>query len=198
MNQIAPGVVHWSAKHPNLGMDVSSYWLTREGVVLDPMVPAQGLDPFDDSPPEHVLLTNRHHDRGAWTFRDRFGCTVHCVRPGLHELEGRGPVEAFDFGDELPGGIVAHEVGVICPDETALHIPEHRALAVADGVINYGELGFVPEQYMDEPQATKSGLKAAYARLLDLDLDFDILLMAHGEPVVGGAQDELRRFADVG
>ena len=54
---------------------------------------------------------------------------VHCVRSGLHELEGRGPVEAFDVDDELPGGVIACEVGAICPDETALYVPAHRALA---------------------------------------------------------------------
>jgi len=60
--------------------------------------------------PEHVVLSNRHHDREAWRVRDAFGSTVHCIRNGVYELEGRGPVEPFDFGDELPGGIVVHEV----------------------------------------------------------------------------------------
>jgi hypothetical protein len=56
-----------------------------------------------------------------------------------------------------------------------------------------GELGFVPDQYMDDPEETKRGLRQAYTRLLDLD--FDVLLVAHGSPVVGGAKDALRRFA---
>ena len=60
--------------------------------------------------PEHVVLTNRHHDREAWRVRDAFGSTVHCIRNGVYELDGRGAVEPFDFGDELPGGIVVHEV----------------------------------------------------------------------------------------
>ncbi len=142
-----------------------------------------------------MLLTNRHHDRDAWRLRDAFGCTVHCVRNGLHELDGRGPVEAFDFGDELPGGIIAFEVDAICPDETALHIPAHRALACADGVVQWpgsDGLAFVPDQLMDDPEQTKAGLREAYAALLDLD--FDLLLLAHGDPVVGGARDALRAF----
>jgi hypothetical protein len=84
------------------------------------------------------VLTNRHHDRDAWRLHEAFGCTVHCVRNGVHELEGRGPVEPFDFGDELPGEIFVHEVDAICPDETALHIPRHRAVPVADGVVRWG------------------------------------------------------------
>jgi glyoxylase-like metal-dependent hydrolase (beta-lactamase superfamily II) len=113
---------------------------------------------------------------------------------GLHELEGRGEVAGFDFGDELPGGITAHEVGAICPDETALHIPARRALACADGVVHYGGLHFVPDYLMDDPEDTKAALRVAYARLAET-LEFDNLLVAHGDPVVGGARESLREFA---
>lgn len=199
MNEISPGLFHWTAQHERIGLDVSSYCLVAERVVIDPMVPPDGIDWFEEhGAPEHILMTNRHHDRQAWRLREAFGCTVHCIRNGLHELEGRGPVEPFDFGDELPGGVVAYEVDAICPDETALHIPAHRALACADGVVNFGSahprggLAFVPDQYMDEPEQTKAGLREAYRRLLDLD--FDILLLAHGNPVVGAGKETLRRF----
>ena len=178
-------------------MDVSSYYLAAERVLIDPMVPPDGVEWFEQhGAPEHVLLTNRHHDRHAWQLRDEFGCTVHCIRNGLRELDGRGSVEAFEFGDELPGGVLAYEVGAICPDETALHIPGHAALACADGVVRWkqdSDLGFVPDDLMDEPAQTKEGLRQAYARLLDLD--FDLLLLAHGDPIVGAAKDALRGFA---
>ena len=127
----------------------------------------------------------------------RSGALSTAFATGLYELEGRGPVEAFDFGDELPGEISVHEVDAICPDETALYIPRHRALACADGVVRWGrgdELQFVPDSLMDEPEQTKRRLCEAYRRLLELD--FDLLLLAHGNPVVGGAQDALRTFID--
>lgn len=195
MQELAPGLWHWTAIHEHIGIEVSSYYLERERVLLDPMIPPEGFDWFDEhGAPEHLLLTNRHHDRHSWRLREQFGCTVHCVRNGMHELEGRGPAEPFDFGDELPGGVVVHEVDAICPDETALHIPAHRALACADGVVRYGsDLTFVPDRYMDDPERTKLELRSAYARLLDLD--FDSLLLAHGAPWVGGAKEALRRFS---
>jgi hypothetical protein len=197
VRELAAGLFHWTAKHDHIGFDVSSYYLLEERVLLDPMVPAEGLEWFEQQgPPEHVLLTNRHHDRNAWRFREAFGCDVHCIRNGLHELEGRGPVDAFDFGHQLPGGLIAHEVGALCPDETALYIPAHRALACADGVVRWpgsDELVFVPERYMDDPVQDKAGLRAAYRGLLELD--FDTLLFAHGEPLVGGGKDALREFA---
>jgi hypothetical protein len=68
-------------------------------------------------------------------------------------------------------------------------------LSVADGVVRYGDgpLTFVLDAYLgDDPQAVKRGLKAAYADLLDLD--FDTMLFAHGDPWVGGAKEALRVF----
>jgi hypothetical protein len=196
MNEIAPGLWHWTARHAHIGSEVSSYYLLSERVLIDPMLPAEGIEWFEQNgAPEHVLLTNRHHDRDSWRLREAFGCSVHCVRNGLYELEGRGPVEPFDFGDELPGGVVVHEVDAISPDETALHITSPGALACADGVIRSGgsgELGFVPDSLMDEPENTKRGLRQAYERLLDLD--FDVLLLAHGRPVVTGGKETLRKF----
>ena len=196
MEEISPGLWHWTAMRDSIGHDVSSYYLERERVLLDPMVPPEGLAWFEShGAPEHALLSNRHHDRDSWRFREAFGCAVHCVASGADELEGRGLVETFEPGDELPGGIVAYEVGAICPDECAFHIPAHRALVVADGVIRWpgvDGLSFVPDGFMDDPEGTKAGLREAYRGLCELD--FDLLLLAHGVPVVGGANAELRAF----
>lgn len=197
VKEIGPGLWHWTARHPHINMVVSSYYLAPERVVLDPMLPPAGTDWFESigAAPEHVLLTNRHHDRDAWRLREAFGCEIHCVDNGIHELEGRGPVTPFGFGDELPGGVVAHEVDALCPDETALHIPAHRALACADGVVRWPGvegLTFVPDFLMDDPEQTKEGLRASYARLAALD--FDRLLLAHGDPVLDGGREALRAF----
>jgi hypothetical protein len=196
MREIGPGLWHWTARHEHIHAQVSSYYLQGERVLIDAMVPAAGLEWFQThGRPEHVLLSNRHHDRHAWRFQEVFGCAVHCVRNGLSELAGRGAVESFDFGEELPGGVAVHEIDAICPDECAFHIPAHRALACADGVVRWPRrdgLTFVPDELMDDPQRTKSGLRDAYARLLGLD--FELLLLAHGEPVCGGARQALGAF----
>jgi hypothetical protein len=197
VKEIAPGLQWFTAFRETIQKPVSSYWLPAERVLIDPMVPEAGLDAFAETPPEHILLTNRHHGRRAWDYVERFGSTVHAPRTGLHEFAGRGDVAAYDFGDELAGGIVAHEVGAICPDEAALHIPARGALACADGVVEWAGvdgLAFVPDQLMDDPPQTKAGLRSAYARLAET-LEFDVLLLAHGDPVVGGGREALRAFA---
>jgi hypothetical protein len=201
IEEFSPGLWYWSARHPNHGQLVSSYYLANEGVLLDPMLPSDGVSFFESvSTPEHVLLTNRHHDRDAWKLREQFGCEVHCIANGCYELEGRGPVTPFEFGDELPGGVHAYEVDAICPDETALLIPAHRALACADGVVHWpgvDGLTFVSDDLMDDPPQTKRGLVQAYGSLLDLD--FELLLLAHGTPERDGKR-ALREFtrANVG
>ena len=198
MEEIAPGIWHWSAEHPKIRILVHSYYLSAEGVLIDPIAPASGLDWFaENGPPSDVLLTNRHHFRSSAEFVDRFGVTVHCSRNGLHEFTHGEEVRPFDPGDELPGGVVVHAVGAICPDESALHIPERDALALADGAIRMqpeGPLTFVPDQYMNDPERTKDGLCESYRRIAELD--FSHLLLAHGEPIVGTGRDALTAFAE--
>lgn len=196
MQEIASELWHWTAHHDHISTPVSSYYLSADRVLIDPMIPEQGLDWFEQhGRPEHIVLSNRHHDRDSWRLRDAFGCTVHCIANGLYELEGRGPAEPFEFGDELPGRIVVHEVDAICPDECALYLMDRRALSCADGVIrgaDGGHLRFVPDGLMDEPEQTRESLRAAYRRLLGLD--FDLLLLAHGAPVLTDGRAALESF----
>lgn len=197
MQEIDEGLWHWTATHPKIGWEVSSYYLSGERVLIDPVLPPGGLDWFEeiDAPPAHVLLSCRHHDRASWDFVEAFGAEVHCVDTGVYELEGRGPVTPFAFGDELPGGVIAQEVDSLSPDETALYIPAHRTLVCADGVIRAdreGPLQFVPDSLMDDPEETKAGLRAAFAKLLELD--FDRLALAHGQPILTGGEQALATF----
>lgn len=197
MQEIAPGIWHWTGVHPRIGIEVHSYYLPAEGVLLDPIAPQEGLDWFaEHGPPTDVLLTNRHHYRSSALFVERFDVAVHAVSEGMHEFSAEQRVEPFAFGDELPGGIVACEVGAICPDETAFHIPAHDALALADGAVRWepgGPLGFVPDSLMDDSEETKEGLRRSYGRLAGLD--FRHLLLAHGAPFVGNGRETLAEFA---
>ncbi len=149
MREIRPGLWHWTATHPLIGITVSGYRLAAERVLLDPVLPEEGAGVLGDPPPTDVLLTNRHHWRGCTELIAAFGVTVHAPRSGLHEFGLDRPVTPYDPGDELPGGAVVHEVGHLCPDEMALWFPAYRALAIADGVIRHppdGPLAFVPDQ----------------------------------------------------
>lgn len=197
MKEITPGLWHWHAKHPRIGVEVSSYFVEDSGTLLDPMVPPDaGLEWFDDGrTPRAIALTNRHHDREAGEFCGRFGIDALLVpESGLHEFDGKDlQVRGYTPGEEIVQGIVAHEVGVICPDDMALEIRSAGALALADALVHYGgEVRFVPDNLMDEPEETKRGLTKSLEQLLHVD--FDTLLFAHGEPLVGGGKQALRDF----
>jgi hypothetical protein len=209
--EIRPGLFHWTAAHPKIRIEVSSYWLAGAKVLLDPLLPSAGLDWLrEHGPPEHVILTNRHHWRHSSEIVDGFGCPVWCNEVGLQELDGepgRERVRGFRAGDGLPGGIESHEVGVLCPDETALRFElagGGACLALADAVVRIGEnargdgpLCFVPDALMaDEPdqvEPVKHGLREACRRLCELE--WETLLLAHGLPLVGDAKRELQAFA---
>jgi glyoxylase-like metal-dependent hydrolase (beta-lactamase superfamily II) len=198
MKEIAPGVFHWKALHPSIRTEVSSYLLADSGTLLDPMVPPdEGLEWFDDHRPERIVLTNRHHYRDSGRYRERFDLPVLCNEVGLHEFEGGPQVDGFSIGDEVAPGVTAHEFGAICPDDTALHVAQGSGfVAFADSLIRYGELGFVPDEHMDDPAQVK---RDTYAMARDLlELDFDGLLFAHGDPQASGGKAMLREFADSG
>jgi hypothetical protein len=196
-SELQPGVYWWTAVHPNLGAEVSSYYLAESRTLIDPLLPPEGIEWFggDERPiPERIVLTNRHHLRDSPRFDSEFGCTILCHEAGLHEFTNGPDVEGFFFGDEVAPGVVAHEVDAICPEETALHISAGDGLiAVADGVINYDGPRFVSDRLIGEsPETVKHGLRDAYRRLLDLR--FDGMLFAHGDPIPSGGKAVLREF----
>ena len=200
MHEILDGIYHWTAVHEEIHISVHSYYIeaTDPAVVIDPMTPAEGVGWFETTkPPEHIYLTNRLHYRHCRPFVQAFGAEVRCHRAGLHEFTAGEAVKAFEHGDELPGGILALKVGVLCPEETALYIPlSGGVLALGDAIVRFdNDLGFVPDYLMGEdPEAVKKGLREVF--LDHLDREFDHLLFAHGHPWIGGAKLELRRFLE--
>jgi glyoxylase-like metal-dependent hydrolase (beta-lactamase superfamily II) len=199
LNELAPGIFHWTAVHPNLGVDVSSYYVADAGTLIDPLTPGEGVEWFDgDRRPQLVVLTNRHHLRHSERFAEAYAIPITCHQAGLHEFSDGPGVRPFSWGDELASGITALKVDAICDEETALRIDVGDGfLSIADAVINYDGLGFVPDQYIgDDPEAVKASIREAMAPLLDEP--FDSILPAHGEPIVGGGKEALRRFVEQG
>ena len=95
MEELAPGLYDWTARHEGHGQIVHSHYLADGGVVIDPMGP-----PPDGLPgaPKLVVLTSRHRLRHA----ANYGVPIVAHEAGLHEFEG-GDVDVapFAFGDEL-------------------------------------------------------------------------------------------------
>ncbi len=200
MDEIADGLFHWTARHDGIGQDVHSHFHAGSGTLFDPMEPPEGLGWFERTGrvPQRIVMSNRHHWRQIPRFRDAFGIPVLCHEAGLHDLGDE--VRGFAFGDELAPGVIALEVGVLTPEETALRIDAGGgALLFADCVIRgpHGDLGFVPDGLLgDDPDAVKRGLRERF-RALAAEAEFETLLMAHGAPVPGVGRSMLLTFATV-
>ena len=195
MDELIPGILHWQARHPNIGIDVSSYLLTDTSTVLDPILPeGEGRDWLGHDV-ERAVLTVRHHLRSA----SDFGVPILVHRSGLHEVEGEAvEVQGYEAGDELAPGLRALPFGRICPDDAALHIAlGPGVLAFGDGIVNYSGFGHPPDQLLgDDPEAVKADIVEGLVPLLDED--FDVLLFAHGHPVASGGKEMLREFVESG
>jgi hypothetical protein len=200
MEEVLPGVLHWTTFHEGIGQPVHSHFFVEGCALFDPRVPDEGIDDVArHGRPETVLLSNRHHLRHAACFAERFECAIKAHRAGLHEFAGddEPTVLPFDFDDTVAPGVTALEVGALTPEDTAFHIAAGSgALLFADAVIRDGggELTYVPDGLMgDDPEGVRAGLNAALRKLLERD-DFDALLFAHGAPVASGGRDLLAAF----
>jgi hypothetical protein len=199
MDEVLPGVLHWTTFHEGIGQPVHSHFYVDGAALFDPRVPEEGIDEIArHGRPEAILLSNRHHLRHAETFATAFDCPIKAHRTGLHEFEDGPDVHPFDFGDRVAPGVTALEVGALTPEDTAFHIGTGAgALLFADAVIRtrHGELAYVPDALMgDDPEGVRRGLTRALRELLQQD--FDALLFAHGEPVSEGGKARLEAFVE--
>ena len=205
MNEVLPGVFHWSALHPKIRQVVHSHYWAPGETVIDPLLPDDSkpvLDELRDRGVQQVVLSNRHHWRSSSDLRDAFpDAPVLCNDRGLYEYaadDGR-EVEPFAVGSLLAPGMRALDVGGICDDDTGLLLDTAGGtLLFADALIVWdGKLAFVPDWLLGDPAKDKRNMLSAFERLLDEE-EFDNLLFAHGEPWIGGGREALRAFVESG
>ena len=194
MEEVVPGIFHWTAVHPRIGVEVGCHFVSGSGTAIDPLLPDEGIEWFDDRV-QRVVLSNRHHLRHAEQLAERYGCPIVCHEAGLHEFEGGPEVEGFAFGDSVAADVTALEMDAICPEDTVLQIDaDGGVLLFADSLINYGEVGFVPDYLIgDEPEGVKERIRERATALAELD--FTHLLFAHGAPLLGRGREALAEVA---
>jgi hypothetical protein len=197
MNEVLPGVLHWTTHHERIGARVHSHFAVESAALIDPRVPDGGVEEIARyGRPDRILLSNRHHLRHSERFAAAFGCPIRCHEAGLWEFDDGPDVRPFRFGDEVAPGITALEMGALTPEDTVFRLSAGPgALLFADGLIRRpdGALAFVPDRLMgDDPEGVRRGLSASLRRLLEQD--FDALLFAHGEPMASGGRAALEAF----
>jgi hypothetical protein len=197
MQEILPGLWHWSTRHPDIGQRVSSYAVPDAALALDPLV-TDGGDRLRELGVRTVALTCRHHRRSAPDLQRALGARVLVPEPGLHEYEDDDEVDVTGYadGDELAPGVTAHVLGAISPDDFVCHLDVGPgALAFADGLHTMeGELALMPDSLMDDPDQVRARTRERVAELLELP--FDAVLLAHGDPIATDGKAALRRWLD--
>jgi|SRR6185437_3820389 len=197
MDEILPGLFHWSAFHDGIEQPVHSSFVCDSETLLDPMRPEGGLDVIAAvGGPRRIVLSNRHHFRHSAAYTDRFHCPVLCHEAGLDHFQGEHPVCGFTFDQQLADDVLALELASICAEETTL------LLSVAGGVLSFGDgltreedgsLAFMPDALLGEnPETVKAGLCSNLMRMLDEE--FDALLFAHADPVLADGRSMLEEF----
>jgi hypothetical protein len=196
MEEILPGLYHWYATHPNHGGQVSCHFVAGSGTLFDPLLPDEGIEWFDEHQPQRIVLGTRHHLRHSEQIAERFGCPILAHSDGLHEFEGGPAVDGFGFGETIATGVRTLTMDAISPDDTAFHLDvAEGVLLFADSVVNHGGVGFVSDRLIgDDPESVKRLVRERVTAMLGED--FDHLLFAHGDPLVGGGKQALREFAE--
>jgi hypothetical protein len=200
MDEVVPGIRHWTAFDAGFRQRVSSHYVEPAGILIDPMVPEEGgIDALAGLPvrPQQIVLTNHHHRRDSSAIAAALDCPIRVHAKGLAALADEPRARRYEFGDEVAPGVFAIEVGKLAPDETALWIVHERgAMTFGDALIRpAGALGFFgPDILGAHPQRVQAGLVDAFRGLLMRD--FDALLFAHGEPMARGGKTALRELTE--
>jgi hypothetical protein len=200
MDEILPGIRHWTAFRETIKMRVSSYYVEPAGMLIDPMVPEDGgLSALAQLPvrPQQIVLTNRHHRRHSSRIAETLDIPIRVAMPAMVDFGDEPHTRPFEFSDEVAPGVVALKVGKIADDETALHIQHGTgAIALGDGLVHFaGALGYFPDDLLGaRPREAHDGLREKFRGMLERD--FEALLFAHGEPMTKHAKTALRHFVE--
>jgi Metallo-beta-lactamase superfamily len=187
VRDVAPGLWVWRLEHPawRPGLDwepfVTSTYVESGGetLVLDPLAPpadaSEVWERLDARPPTAVVVLKPDHVRDVDLFVRRYDARA--FGPYLF-WRGDAPeteLEPIEPGSKLPGGLVALYDGRN-RHETPLWLPEQRALVFADALTAPGgELRVWATPWHEERALPALGEL--------LELPFEHVIVAHGEPV---------------
>lgn len=203
MDEVAPGILHWTTFHDGIQQTVHSHLHTPSGALFDPRLPEGGVDALAAATvPTVVLLSNRHHLRHAREVADAYGIPIRVHEAGAGQLTGAGDhLQPFGDGDVVAEGVVAFGLPALTPEEVAFRIqpadPDApAALLFADTLAHHdGELTSMPDGLLgDDPQAVRAAMTEQLRGLARAAAPFDTLLFAHGAPIASGGDAALQAF----
>jgi glyoxylase-like metal-dependent hydrolase (beta-lactamase superfamily II) len=190
LEEIESGLWHWTTFDDRIGFRSDAFAIqgARGIVLIDPLpLEERALDRLGEV--EAICLTIQSHQRSAWRDRRSYGAKV-WAPAGAQGLE-EPPDIWYRANDELPGGLRAfHAPG---PCEASYALLRGDWLFLGDLLMreNAGPVGFVPSEFQDDADRTRSSVRAL------LPLGARVLLFGHGEPVRRDGSRTLARALSV-
>jgi hypothetical protein len=200
LRELRPGLYRWTARHPDAeadpqpgspadwGPDVGSvaYAAPDALVLVDPLVPPDRADLRQEldglvrrhGKPVVVLTTLQFHRRSR------------------EELVARYDASTSRAKKSLPNGV--ETIQIRGAGETMVWLPEHRALIPGDRLLggDRGGLRLCPESWLRYLPSKMSQTQLRQALRPVLDLQVDMVLVSHGQPVLSGGRKALERALD--
>jgi hypothetical protein len=213
MQKLTGGLWRWTARHPEwhpgeFGAEVACF-AAQAGdttLLIDPLLPhdeadsAPVLDAIDNTLRDRlaILITIPYHVRSSeelWKrYRKEAETTIHGHPASAKRLKQKTAFRPIDTDEELPGGVTAHGIGKPRRYETPLHLSSHRALAFGDAVAEWdGRLVVWAADKVDAK--VERFYRERFNPTLEplLGLGVENVLVTHGQPVMGGGTEALRR-----
>ena len=210
METLTKDLWRWTARHPewhpgDFGAEVACF-AARAGddlLLIDPLLPPEPeavLERLDAAAGDRVaiLITIPYHVRSGeelWRrYRKQAETTIHGHPACAKRLRDRSGFRALEAGRALPGGVSPQTIGKPRRYETPLHLPSHRALVFGDAVAETG--GRLVVWSGDRVDAkVERFYRERFNPTLEplLELDFERVLVTHGQPVLENGKAALRR-----
>ena len=191
MLEVAPGIWHWEARHPDWtedaggwGPEVSAYAIDdgERLLIFDPIAPPRLVDELADGREPVIVLTCPWHRRDSAALVERLGAPIYAPPPDSGDPD---PVagEVFAAGDRLPIGVEAF--AGMEPNDLVLWVESRGALVTGDTLIDRGSGLEFPHDWASGGAIAKRGVApdeilSSLRPLLDLPVQH--VLPTHGAP----------------
>jgi glyoxylase-like metal-dependent hydrolase (beta-lactamase superfamily II) len=187
VEEVVPGVRRWSIHDERIDFVGAAYAVTAEtGVVLIDPLPLEDEAFAELGRVDAIVLTCGSHQRCAWRYRRELGVQVYA--PALAKEIDEEPDVRYGEGDALPADLHAVFTPGAGTTQHTLLLDDPKVAFVPDMLVETpeGRVAMLASRWMyDAEQARRSVEKL-------LDLDFDVLCLAHGGVVTEDAKDAVR------
>jgi hypothetical protein len=187
VDEVVPGVRRWSIHDERIDFVGAAYAVTTDGgvVMIDPL-PLEDAALAELGRVDAIVLTCGSHQRCAWRYRREFGVQVYA--PALAKEIEEEPDVRYGDGDPLPADLRPVFTPGAGTTQHTLLLADPKVAFVPDMLVETpeGRVAMLASRWMYDPEEARRSVEKL------LDLDFDVLCLAHGGAVTDGAKDAVR------